>query len=107
MVPHDSKSDLHLICLPRGIEGFFSTFLCLLVIIGGGVGVRTGIPVSEGSLNGTPDLTGAPLRRIVALRTESVPEIFFLRFTTDDSLEDAIIQLESIEFLEICRLIFV
>ena len=62
--------------IPRGIDGFFSTFLCLPPLTtGGGVGVITGIPTSEGSLKGIPVRSGAPLRRIVALRTESVPEI--------------------------------
>ena len=62
--------------IPRGIDGFFSTFLCLPPLTtGGGVGVITGIPTSDGSLKGIPVRSGAPLRRIVALRTESVPEI--------------------------------
>ena len=41
----------------------------------------------------------------MALRTESVPDIFFLKLTTEDSLEDAIIQLESMEFLEAWRIV--
>ena len=66
----------------------------------GGEGILTGIPSNGIGLL----MLEAVLRLMVALRTESVPEDkFFLRSTIEECLDPSI-QLESIEFFEVCLL---